>query len=114
MDAPLHPAPREHEELEHHPSPKKYVGVAIILAIVTAIEVAIYYIPALFDLIVPLLIAFAVIKFIFVALYFMHLKFDSRVFRRFFLIGIVLALTIFGVVLWMFFAVGGPAPSLEQ
>ncbi len=110
----LHPARREQEELEHHPGPRKYVGVAVILAIVTAIEVAIYYIPALFDVIVPLLLAFALIKFIMVALFFMHLKFDSRVFRRFFVIGILLALAIFGIVLWIFFALGGPAPSLES
>jgi cytochrome c oxidase subunit 4 len=115
MDAPLHPAPREQEELDHHPSPRKYVTIAVILAIVTAIEVAIYYIPALFDVIVPLLLAFAVIKFIFVAMYFMHLKFDSKVFRRFFLIGIVLALTIFAVVLAIFFlALNGPAPVVTD
>ncbi len=110
----LHPAPREQEELQHHPGPRKYVAIAVILAIVTAIEVGIYYIPALFDVIVPLLLAFALVKFILVALFFMHLKFDSRVFRRFFVIGIVLALAIFGIVLWIFFALGGPAPSLEQ
>ena len=115
MDAPLHPAPREQEELDHHPGPRKYVAIAVILAIVTAVEVAIYYIPALFDLIVPLLLAFAVIKFIFVAMYFMHLKFDSKVFRRFFLIGIVLAITIFAVVLAIFFAAGnGPAPVVTD
>ena len=110
----LHSAPREQEELEHHPSPRKYVGVAVVLAIVTAIEVAIYYIPALFDIIVPLLLAFAAIKFLMVAMYFMHLKFDSRIFRRFFLIGIVLAIAIFGFVLWMFFtAMDGPAPAIQ-
>ncbi len=115
MDAPLHPAPREQEELEHHPGPRKYVAVAVILAIVTAVEVAIYYIPALAGFIVPLLLAFALIKFIFVALYFMHLKFDSKVFRRFFLIGIVLALAIFGVVLAIFFvAQNGPAPVVTD
>ena len=115
MDTPLHPAPREHEELEHHPGPRKYVTIAIFLAIVTAIEVGIYYIPALFDVIVPLLLAFALIKFIFVAMYFMHLKFDSKVFRRFFLIGIVLALVIFGVVLTIFFsALNGPAPVVTE
>ena len=114
MEEALHPAPREQEELDHHPSPRKYVWIATILAIVTAVEVAIYYIPALLDFIVPLLLAFAVIKFILVAGFFMHLKFDSRVFRRFFLIGIVLAIVIFGVVLWMFFtAMNGPAPAIE-
>ena len=116
MDAPpLHPAPREQEELDHHPSPRKYVTIAVILAIVTAIEVAIYYIPPLLDYIVPLLMAFAVVKFIFVAMYFMHLKFDSKVFRRFFLIGIVLAITIFGVVMALFFLSGnGPAPVVTD
>ncbi|MDQ3915557.1 MAG: cytochrome C oxidase subunit IV family protein [Actinomycetota bacterium] len=110
----LHPAPREQEELQHHPGPRKYVTIAIVLAIVTALEVAVYYIEAIEDILVPLLLAMAVVKFIMVALYFMHLKFDSHVFRRFFLIGIVLAIVIFGVVLWMFFtALSGPAPAIE-
>jgi cytochrome c oxidase subunit 4 len=114
MTDTLHPGAREQEELAHHPSPRKYVNIAVILAIVTAIEVAIYYVPSLESVLVPTLLALAVIKFIMVAMYFMHLKFDSRVFRRFFLIGIVLALVIFGVVLWMFFtALNGPAPSIE-
>jgi cytochrome c oxidase subunit 4 len=94
-----------------HPSPRKYVNVAIILAIVTAIEVAIYYVTALEDLLVPLLLFFAVIKFVMVGMYFMHLKFDSHTFRRFFVTGIVLALFVFGVVMTLFFSRGGPAPG---
>ena len=93
-----------------HPSPRKYVNVAIILAIVTAVEVAIYYVPALEDLLVPILMVLAVIKFVMVGLYFMHLKFDSLTFRRFFVTGIVLALFVFGVVMAMFFTRGGPSP----
>jgi cytochrome c oxidase subunit IV len=96
-------AHREQAELRDHPTPRKYVWIAIILAIVTALEVAIYYVPALEGVLVPSLIAFALIKFIMVALYFMHLKFDSRLFRRFFVTGIVLALVIFTVVLVTFF-----------
>ena len=103
---------RESEELDHHPQPGQYIKVAIILAIVTALEVAIYYVDALRDVLVPLLLAFAVIKFIMVALWFMHLRFDSRMFRRFFVTGIVLALLVFGIVLWIFFThLGGPAPT---
>lgn len=94
-----------------HPSPRKYVTVAIILAIVTAIEVAIYYMTALKDVLVPILLALAVIKFVMVGLYFMHLKFDSHTFRRFFIAGIILALVIFGAVLALFFTRGGPAPG---
>ena len=98
--------------LHEHPSPRKYVNVAIILAIVTALEVAIYYVTALADLLVPLLILFAVIKFVMVGAYFMHLKFDSKTFRRFFVTGIVLAFLVFGVVLRLFFTRGGPAPGV--
>lgn len=96
-------APREEEELHEHPSPRKYVWIAIILAIVTALEVGIYYVPALESVLVPSLIVFAVVKFIMVGLYFMHLKFDSRIFRRFFVTGIVLAFAVFGIVLVLFF-----------
>ena len=103
-----HPA---EEHPEHHPSDRQYVNVFIILFLVTALEVAIYYVTALKDLLVPFLIAFAVVKFALVALWFMHLRFDSRVFRRFFLVGIVLALFAFGLVLLIFFwALGGPSP----
>ena len=105
-------APREDAELEHHPSPKKYVWIAIFLAIVTAAEVAIYYVPALRSALVPILLVFAVIKFAMVALYFMHLRFDSPIFKRFFVTGIVLALLVFGVVLWFFFTHGGAAPAV--
>ena len=112
--APTADAPREEEELAHHPSPRKYVWVAAILAFVTAIEVAIYYIPSIADrpgLLIPSLLFFALIKFVMVAGYFMHLKFDSPVFRRFFVTGLILALTIFGIVLWYFFSNGGAAPA---
>lgn len=97
--------------LHDHPSPRKYVTIAIILALVTAIEVAIYYMTALKDVLVPMLLALALLKFVMVGLYFMHLKFDSHTFRRFFIAGIILALFVFGTVLTLFFTRGGPAPG---
>jgi cytochrome c oxidase subunit 4 len=106
------PTDREAEELAHHPTPRAYVKVAIVLAVVTALEVAIYYVTALEDLLVPMLIAFAFIKFFLVATWFMHLRFDSHLFRRLFVAGLVLALVVFTLVLWNFFARGGPAPTL--
>jgi cytochrome c oxidase subunit 4 len=106
-------APREDAELAHHPSPRTYVKVAVILAIITALEVAIYYVPSIRDFLVPSLLIFAVIKFVMVGAYFMHLKFDSPIFRRFFMVGIFLALAVFGVVLWFFFTHGGAAPALS-
>lgn len=90
------------EQAHDHPSELQYVKVAVFLAIVTALEVAVVYIGSLENLIIPILGVMMVVKFVAVAGYFMHLKFDSRVFRRFFVLGIVLAIAIFGIVLWTF------------
>ncbi|MPZ71574.1 MAG: hypothetical protein GEU71_18965 [Actinobacteria bacterium] len=104
----------EAEELSHHPEPRTYITVAVILALVTAIEVALSYATALGDLVVPLLIISAIIKFALVALWFMHLRFDSPIFRRLFLFGIVLALIVFSVYLAVLFGRGGPVPLLTD
>jgi len=87
-----------------HPSPKEYVRIAIVLALVTAAEVAVYYIDWIHenDLLIPLLFLFALIKFALVAMWFMHLRFDSRTYARFFLIGIAGAVTLYTAVLLMF------------
>ena len=85
---------------EHgHPGPAKYVGIAMILAIVTGIEVALYYIDMPDMLLVALLLGLAFIKFSMVAAYFMHLKFDSRLLRRLFITGIALAVAVYTVAL---------------
>jgi cytochrome c oxidase subunit IV len=85
-----------------HPSPKEYVRIAIILGIVTAAEVAIYYLDAVRDLLIPLLFLFALIKFTLVVLWFMHLRFDSRTYARFFVMGLAGAITLFLIVLLTF------------
>jgi cytochrome c oxidase subunit IV len=100
-----------HEAHDHHPAPRTYVKIAIILAIVTAIEVAFSYIPdADPGLIVTGLVVMAFVKFALVALYFMHLRFDNRLFRRLFVTGIILSLIVFAVYLAMLFGRGGAAP----
>ncbi|MGH2751388.1 MAG: cytochrome C oxidase subunit IV family protein [Actinomycetota bacterium] len=101
--------PQEDFELEHHPGPGQYVKIAVILAIITLIEVAIFYIEALQGIIVPLLIALSLAKFVMVVGYFMHLKFDSKLFRYLFVTGLGFALFVFAIVLVIFFtAEGGP------
>ena len=98
---------------EHaHPDEIKYLKVAAILAIITAAEVGVIYVSAFKDLWRPLLGVMMLVKFAMVAAYFMHLKFDSRIFRRFFILGIILALVVYGVVLWTFtFATRLPGAS---
>ena len=85
-----------------HPTEAAYIKVALILAGVTAVEVAVYYIDALKDFLVPILLTLSLIKFTLVVAVFMHLRFDSRLFRRLFVTGIVLALFVYLIVLTTF------------
>jgi len=106
--------PVEEAELVQHPTPRKYVTIAVVLAVITLGEVAIYYVEAIRSLLVPALIVFAFLKFLLVASWFMHLRFDSKLFRRLFITGLVLALLVFAVVLVTFFTgLGGVTPTVE-
>ena len=87
---------------ERHPSPAEYIRIAIVLAAITAAEIAIVYTDLAHSIVIPILFFFAVVKFSLVVLWFMHLKFDSRTYARFFITGIAFALTLFMVVLISF------------
>ena len=82
-----------------HPGPFEYIKVALILAAVTAAEVIVYYMSGLKSVLVPVLVGMSAVKFGLVGLYFMHLKFDTRLFRRLFALGIALAIIVYSVVL---------------
>jgi cytochrome c oxidase subunit 4 len=99
----------EEPELAAHPGPRTYVEVAVILAVATALEVALYYITSLpHSIYAALLLFFMVIKFSLVVAWFMHLRFDSRIFRRLFITGILLAMTVYLIVLTIFGALDPP------
>jgi cytochrome c oxidase subunit IV len=83
------------EQAHHHPTPGMYVLVAIVLAVLTAMEVSLNYIEWEQAVEVPLLLVLMTIKFALVGLFFMHLKFDSPVFLRLFLVGLFLAILIY-------------------
>ncbi len=83
--------PEEGGTKHEHPSEKEYIKVALVLAVITLAEVLVYYVESLEGLLVPILIVFSTLKFILVVLWFMHLRFDSRLFRRLFVTGLVLA-----------------------
>jgi cytochrome c oxidase subunit IV len=78
----------------HHPTPRQYVRIAIILAVLTALEVSTYFFE-FGPLAIPLLIVLMAIKFVMVASWFMHLKFDSKVFGRMMYTGLILALSLY-------------------
>jgi cytochrome c oxidase subunit IV len=97
------PTPEVHAtHAERHPGPKEYIRIAIILAAITAAEVAIYYIEGFKEVLVPMLFFFSFVKFTLVVLWFMHLKFDSRTYARFFVMGLAGAITLFLIVLLTF------------
>ncbi len=74
-----------------HASAGLYVMIGAILTVITAVEVAAFYVPALAAVLVPTLLVLSASKFALVVLFFMHLRFDSRVFTGVFVIGLVLA-----------------------
>lgn len=84
---------------EHaHPGPAAYVKVALILAFVTALEVGAYYISGLSPHVLSaILLVMMVVKFALVGLWFMHLRFDSILFRRLFVTGIILAIIVYTI-----------------
>jgi len=84
----------------NHPTPKRYVQIAIILGVLTAIEIALYYTEDLVGIFTaPLLIILAVGKFVIVVGWFMHLRFESKMVNRFFTGGMILALILFAIVM---------------
>ena len=85
-----------------HPGPREYIRIAVILGVITAAEVAIYYIEGAKDFLIPLLFFFSFVKFTLVVLWFMHLRFDSRTYARFFVMGLAGAVTLFLIVLLTF------------
>ena len=84
------------DETHDHPSDRKYIQIAVILALITAAEVATFYVEdSLGSALVPLLLAMMVVKFFIVAAWFMHLRFDSNLFTRVFVSGIILAVGVY-------------------
>jgi cytochrome c oxidase subunit 4 len=78
-----------------------YVRIALILAAITALEVSTYYID-FGPLFMPSLMIMMVVKFFMVATYFMHLKFDNKIFSWMFYAGLFLAIGVYVVALATF------------
>ena len=82
----------DHGDHGAHPSEAKYIKIALILGAVTAVEVALYYWSFSNEAANnAVLMVLAAVKFVIVAAYFMHLKFDNKILRRLFITGFVLA-----------------------
>lgn len=92
------------EHAAPHPTPKQYVQIALFLAALTAIEVALFYIEEGVEAVTtavtaPMLIVLALIKFVIVVGWYMHLRFEKSLVTKFFTVGAVAALVLYGAML---------------
>ena len=87
---------------EHaHPTPGTYAKIGLILFVLTALEVGLYEITygesagsfghSIQPFFIPLLLALSAIKFALVAMYYMHLKNDSKLFSGVFVFPLIIA-----------------------
>lgn len=93
------------EHVHAHPNDGHYIKIALVLAVLTALETATYFIETFEEnstLLLIFLMPVMTLKFGMVAWYFMHLKSDSRLFSRLFIAGIFLAVIVYMVVLLAF------------
>ena len=99
---PSEPVHASHDDLYHHEiSDRNSIIIALILAVLTALEVA----PTEVDLgafLVPALLIMMSIKFFIVVSYFMHLKHDSPIFKFGFYVGLGGALVLYSIMLTTF------------
>jgi cytochrome c oxidase subunit 4 len=93
----------EYEIFDHaegdHPDAAEYIKIGLILGVITAVEVAVYYVEALEGALLAILLVLSASKFVLVVLWFMHLKFDSRLLSIAFSSGLLLVSALLVVVL---------------
>src|SRR5512140_2457790 len=103
------PAGTEHEHA--HPGIGTYVKVGLFLFVLTAAEVAVYEIgyggaagigAILHPVVVPVLLALSAVKFALVAMFYMHLKQDSRLFSSVFVFPLIIAAVIIVALIALF------------
>jgi cytochrome c oxidase subunit IV len=96
------PEAGSHEAARHGFSDKQYVYVAMLLAALTAAEVSLSYMRGLGAWGTAALCVLMVLKFSLVVLYFMHLRFDAKIFSMLFWSGLILAVGVYAVALSCF------------
>jgi cytochrome c oxidase subunit IV len=91
----------ENHAENHGMSNAGYIRIAAILAAITALEVSTVYID-FGPFFLPALLIMMAVKFIMVVSYFMHLKFDNKLFSFMFYAGLFLAVGVYATFLATF------------
>lgn len=94
MSATASPAAGHHEPGKFH----FYIQIAMILSVITGVEVVLVYLPIVKWFVVTALCLLSAVKFMFVIFFFMHLRWDKVFCTILFFIGLVLA----GGTMWAF------------
>ncbi|PKB70433.1 MAG: hypothetical protein BZY87_10735 [SAR202 cluster bacterium Io17-Chloro-G6] len=109
----------ETEHTSNHPTFGQYVFIAIALFAITIVEFLLIWERAgIVDHLgaskIPLLIALSAVKFAVVIMYYMHLKFDNRLFGTVFIAGLTLAFLVGIALLGLFVAFEGDQRTFAQ
>ena len=95
-------------EVHEHPTWKQYKWVAIILTLITIVEVWVYYIPPFVasPFFVPSLLIMSAVKFAIVVLFYMHLRYDHKLFKALFTGPLIIAIVTMLILLLLFGQIG--------
>ena len=82
-----------------HAGPIYYWVIAAILGLITLIEVWWFTVPELLYMLVPAMLIFSILKFVLVVAFFMHLRFDHKMFSTIFVTCMVVGILFFTIFL---------------
>ena len=85
-----------------------FVQIAMLLAVITGLELVTVYLPFMKWLLVGVLVVLSTVKFMFVIFYFMHLRWDRAFCTILFFIGLILA----GGTMWALLKLFGAEASV--
>ena len=92
------------DHAHEHPTWKQYKWVALWLTLITVVEVWIYYTPFKDSpLFAPVLLVMSAVKFTIVVMFYMHLKYDHRLFRVLFTGPLIIAGCTLLALMFLFF-----------
>ena len=81
----------EHAEEEHEGlNPRQYIMIGLLLTVITVVELVASY-SELGDALIPILVILSAVKFVIVVAFYMHLKFEARLFTMMFVGPLILA-----------------------
>ncbi|HEX9726872.1 MAG TPA: cytochrome C oxidase subunit IV family protein [Gemmatimonadales bacterium] len=92
------PATAEHA----HPTTATYLAIAVVLTVITVVEVGVFYVPAFQAVLAPVLVTLSAAKFALVVMFYMHLKTDHKLFTLIFTAPLLVAVAVVIALLFLF------------